>query len=233
MITSKNICFIFARGGSQGLVNKNIRPFAGKSLLEYTINFACALEFVDKVFVSTENDDIKKISKSQSVSVIERPEVLASNEVNEIDAWKHAINWVRKNEGDFENFLSLPCTAPLRTKENVYSCFRKISNTKPFIVSVTPAKFNPFFNLVKKDSFDSSITLVNQARYHRRQDAPQIFAITPISYIAKPDEIMQREKIWDGKVFGVEVPASNAVDIDDINDFTYAEYLFKKRLSQN
>jgi N-acylneuraminate cytidylyltransferase len=141
--------------------------------------------------------------------------------------------WVRSNEGDFENFLSLPCTAPLRTKENVYSCFKKISNTEPFIVSVTPAKFNPFFNLVKKDSFDSSITLVNQAQYHRRQDAPQIFAITPISYIAKPDEIMQREKIWDGKVFGVEVPASNAVDIDDINDFTYAEYLFKKRLSQN
>ena len=56
MITSKNIWFIFARGGSQGLVNKNIRPFAGKSLLEYTINFACALEFVDKVFVSTENE---------------------------------------------------------------------------------------------------------------------------------------------------------------------------------
>lgn len=78
MATSKNICFIFARGGSQGLVNKNIRPFAGKSLLEYTINFACALEFVDKVFVSTEDDDIKKISKSQSVSVIERPEVLAA-----------------------------------------------------------------------------------------------------------------------------------------------------------
>ena len=60
MVTSKNVCFIFARGGSQGLINKNIRPFAGKSLLEYTIKFACALEFVDKVYVSSENDDIKK-----------------------------------------------------------------------------------------------------------------------------------------------------------------------------
>ena len=88
---------------------------------------------------------------------------------------------------------------------------------------MTRTKYNPFFNLVKRDKQDSSINLLSPSKITRRQDAPEIFCITPIAYIAKQEEIIQRKNFWDGKIVGVEVPSDIAIDIDDLNDFLLAE----------
>ena len=92
--------------------------------------------------------------------VITRPEELASDNANEFDAWKHAISWVIDNVGYFDNFISLPCTAPLRTKLRFPNVLRRL-NKNSFVVSVTKTKYNPFFNLVERDKQDSSINLLS------------------------------------------------------------------------
>ena len=73
---------------------------------------------------------------------------------------------------------------------------------------------------VKKNLEDRSISLISPSNFNRRQDAPDIFCITPVAYIAKQEEIIKRKSLWDGKIVGVEVPPEIATDIDDINDFT-------------
>ena len=223
MRTTKTYCFIFARAGSKGLPNKNVQLLAGKPLLSYPIHLAKTLPFIDKIFVSTDSSEAMSIAKKNNVTVIPRPEELASDNANEFDAWKHAILWVTDNVGHFDNFISLPCTAPLRTKSSVSQCFEKFNQKNPFVVSVTKTKYNPFFNLVKKDKQDSSINLLSPSKITRRQDAPEIFCITPIAYIAKQEEIIQRKNFWDGKIVGVEVSSEIAIDIDDLNDFLLAE----------
>ena len=223
MRTTKTYCFIFVRAGSKGLPNKNVRLLAGKPLLSYPIHLAKTLPFIDKIFVSTDSSEAMNIAKRNNVAVIPRPEELASDNANEFDAWKHAISWVIDNVGHFDNFISLPCTAPLRTKNSVSQCFEIFNQKNLFVVSVTKTKYNPFFNLVKKDIQDSSINLLSPSKITRRQDAPEIFCITPIAYIAKQEEIIQRKNFWDGKIVGVEVPSDIATDIDDLNDFLLAE----------
>ena len=223
MRTTKTYCFIFARAGSKGLPNKNVRLLAGKPLLSYPIHLAKTLPFIEKIFVSTDSSDAMDIAKKNDVIVIPRPEELASDNANEFGAWKHAIKWVIDNVGHFDNFVSLPCTAPLRTKTSVSQCFETFNHKNSFVVSVTRTKYNPFFNLVKRDKQDSSINLLSPSKITRRQDAPEIFCITPIAYIAKQEEIMQRKNFWDGKIVGVEVPSDIATDIDDLNDFLLAE----------
>ena len=223
MRTTKTYCFIFARAGSKGLPNKNIRLLGGKPLLSYPIHLAKTLPFIDKIFVSTDSPEAMDIAKENNVIVIPRPDELASDYANEFDAWKHAISWVIDNIGHFDNFISLPCTAPLRTKASVSHCFETFKQKNLFVVSVTKTKYNPFFNLVERDKQDSSINLFSPSKITRRQDAPEIFCITPIAYIAKREEIMQRKNFWDGKIVGVEVSPDIATDIDDLNDFLLAE----------
>ena len=223
MRTTKTYCFIFVRAGSKGLPNKNVRLLAGKPLLSYPIHLAKTLSFIDKIFVSTDSSEAMNIAKKNNVTVITRPEELASDNANEFDAWKHAISWVIDNVGYFDNFISLPCTAPLRTKSSVSQCFETFNQKNSFVVSVTKTKYNPFFNLVRRDKQDSSINLLSPSKITRRQDAPEIFCITPIAYIAKQEEIIQRKNFWDGKIVGVEVSSDIATDIDDLNDFLLAE----------
>ena len=88
---------------------------------------------------------------------------------------------------------------------------------------MTKTKYNPFFNLVKRDKQDNSIKLLSSSKITRRQAAPEIFCITPIAYIAKQEEIIQRKNYSDGKIVGVEVSSDIATDIDDLNDFLLAE----------
>ena len=61
----KIFAFIFARGGSKGLKNKNVKLFSGKPLLSHSINFAKKLNFIDKIFVSSENKKILNIAKKK------------------------------------------------------------------------------------------------------------------------------------------------------------------------
>ena len=229
MKTTKSYCFIFARAGSKGLPNKNVRLLAGKPLLSYPIHLAKTLPFVDKIFVSTDCFKAMDIAKKSNVTVIPRPEELASDNANEFDAWKHAISWVIDNVGRFDNFISLPCTAPLRTKTSVSQCFNTFNQKNRFVVSVTKTKYSPFFNLVKRNEQDSSINLLSPSKITRRQDSPEIFCITPIAYIAKQEEIMQRKNFWDGKIVGVEVSSDIATDIDDLNDFLFAEAVIENQ----
>ena len=54
----KTFAFVFARGGSKGVPRKNIRKLAGKPLLAHSIELALKISTVEKVFVSTDDDDI-------------------------------------------------------------------------------------------------------------------------------------------------------------------------------
>ena len=108
----KNIAFIFARGGSKGIKNKNILKFDDKPLIAHTIESAIMSQLFDDVVVSTDDDQIAEISTSYGASVpFIRPAKLASDNSNELLSWKHAI---QNYENEISRFISLPCTSPLR-----------------------------------------------------------------------------------------------------------------------
>jgi N-acylneuraminate cytidylyltransferase len=178
--------FIFARGGSKGLPGKNVKSLLGKPLIQYSIEVALQTSGIDKVFVSTDDDEIAKVSSSIGAIVIDRPVELAQDDSPEWQAWRHAINWVREQYGDFEEFISLPATSPLRSVKDVESAIYKRSDIGADIcIAITPAGRSPYFNMVKKSS-NNLIELVNKPAnsISRRQDAPEVFDITTVVYVA-------------------------------------------------
>jgi CMP-N-acetylneuraminic acid synthetase len=217
--------FIFARGGSKGLPGKNIKPLLGKPLIQYSIEVTLQTSGIDKVFVSTDDDDIAKVSRSNGAIVIDRPIELAQDDSPEWQAWKHAISWVREQYGDFEEFVSLPATSPLRSVKDVEAAIFKRSNIGADIcIAITPASRSPYFNMVK-ESGNNLIELVNKPinSISRRQDALKVFDITTVVYVASVEFIMNNNNIFDGRVTSVEIPKHRAIDIDDIYDFKFAE----------
>ena len=226
--------FIFARGGSKGIPGKNIKPLQGKPLIQYSIEVALQTSGINNVFVSTDDADIAKVSRSNGAIVIDRPIELAQDDSPEWQAWKHAISWVRKQYGDFEEFISLPATSPLRSVKDVESAVLRRSNIGADIcIAITPASRSPYFNMVKQLG-NNLIELVNKRTnsISRRQDAPEVFDITTVVYVANVEFIMSHDNIFDGVVTSVVVPRHRAVDIDDMYDFNFAESILNNTFSE-
>lgn len=221
----KNFAFIFARGGSKGLPGKNIKKLLDKPLICYSIDSALASTSISEVFVSTDDASIASIAQERGATIITRPKELASDDAPEWLAWRHAIQWVTEEYGDFDKFISLPATSPLRSVDDIELAIKKLDNTHADIcIAVTPANRSPYFNMVTRNREDEvELVITPKTDVTRRQDAPEVFDITTVVYVSTPDFINNNYGLFSGKVVTIEVPKDRAVDIDDIYDFKLAE----------
>ncbi len=226
----KTFCYIFARGGSKGLPGKNIKKLLNKPLISYSIKIAKSINEIDKCFVSTDCEEIAKISESNGAIVIKRPKELSQDNSPEWKAWEHAINWTYERYGTFTKFLSLPATAPLRSKNDVVKCLNALKSDRDVIITMTEASRNPWFNMVKrKDNQYIELVLTSKNTISRRQDAPEVYDLTTVAYVLNPEFILNNDSIWDGKVKGISVPKERAIDIDNEFDFKVAEMLLEEK----
>ena len=229
----RNFAFIFARGGSKGLPKKNVKLLAGKPLIQYSIDIAKAVDSIEKVFVSTEDKEIAKIAEMAGAEIIVRPEELASDTSPEWLSWKHAIDFVEKKYGEFDNFISLPATSPLRSVEDVKAAIKQKNDIESDIcISVTEASRSPYFNMITlRENGLATLVCQPETGIARRQDAPTVYDITTVVYVASPTFIVNSNGLFEGAVTAVEVPKERAVDIDDIFDFKLAEIIVEGQLN--
>ena len=220
--------FVFARGGSKGVPGKNIRDLAGKPLLAHALHVASQVTEIERVFVSTDSSDIADVAEHFGATVILRPPELAQDDSPEWLAWRHAINLARTEVGNFQRFVSLPATAPLRIAEDVTQCLNMLDRNTDVVLTMTPAQRSPWFNMVKEDASGCLSLLVEGNKIVRRQDAPVGYDLTTVAYVSRPEFILEKERIWDGRVRGVVVPQERAIDIDTELDFVVADFLMHK-----
>jgi CMP-N-acetylneuraminic acid synthetase len=228
----KTYAFIFARGGSKGVPRKNIRKIQGLPLIVHSIKIAKKIEMIDKIYVSTEDSEISAIAYKYGACVIPRPENLAQDNTSEWKAWSHAINWL-ESKGDFcDIFISLPATSPLRSEEDISKCLASIDNGTDIVVGITESTRSPWFNMVRKDNNDFiDIVMKDKNSYTRRQQGPEIFDLTTVAYVCRPDFIKKSSGIFNGRVKGVNIPPERSLDIDTELDFEIAKFLMNKKLS--
>lgn len=231
MINKKIYAVIFARGGSKGIKNKNIKLFCGKPLISYSINSALKNKFISKVFVSTDSNKIKYISKKYGAEVpFLRPKKLSGDNSKEWHAWQHIVRYFKKIKDVPDIFISLPATSPLRNENDINECIKKfISNIRSdVLLTVTKSNRNPYFNMVKlkKNNF-LEIVIKNKKHIANRQSAPKVYDVATLAYVSTPEYIMKSKKMFDGNVDFYEVSKVRSIDIDSKLDFDIAQYLYK------
>jgi N-acylneuraminate cytidylyltransferase len=226
------IALIFARGGSKGLPNKNIKNLLGKPLLGRAIEQAKAVRRITRVVVSTDSDEIAKIALDYGAEILfKRPKELALDNSPEWHSWQHALREIEKIEGILpEVMISIPTTAPMRSILDIENCLDEFEKGGADIVfGITPSHSNPYFNMVSiKD--DNFVSLVMQSKEGivRRQDSPVVYDITTVAYVANSKFVLNHHRMFDGHCRGVYIPQDRSLDIDTELDFLMAEFLMAK-----
>lgn len=232
---------IFARGGSKGVPRKNIREVGGKPLIAWSIACALRSRSVGRVVVSTDDAEIADIARRHGAETpFIRPAELATDAAPELLAWRHAIETLRALEGDdarINPFISTPATSPLRAPEDVdaavdaFLALREAGRSPDLMLTVTPAQRHPAFNMVV-DGADGWVRLAQTAADGaptRRQDAPPLYDVSTLVYVADPDYLLTTPSLLAGRVARVVAPQERALDIDTEFDLHLADLLMSTR----
>ncbi|MBU1344866.1 MAG: acylneuraminate cytidylyltransferase family protein [Proteobacteria bacterium] len=223
--------FIFARGGSKGVKNKNIRLVAGKPLIHYAVETAKKSRFIDRIIVSTDNKDIERSALAAGAEVpFLRPAELASDTSPEWLSWQHAVRTVKDEGHGFDIFVSIPATSPLRAVEDIDNCIQALveDDDADGVITVCKAARHPSFNMIVRD--DNGFAALAMPELHgisRRQDVSPMYDITTVAYAARPEFILTASSLFEGKIKAVVVPRERSLDIDTEFDLTMAELMIK------
>jgi N-acylneuraminate cytidylyltransferase len=227
MLTKKIIAIIPARGGSKGLPRKNIKLFNGKPLIAYTIEVALASEYIERIFVSTNDKEIADISRKYKAEVIMRPDDISKDNSLRKDAIKHVIKTL-KTEMKYspEIIVYLQPTSPLRTVKDLDSALEMyLNNDCDSVVSVCESKDSPYWSLIVKHKYIEPLFGWEYFTNMRRQDLPTTFILNGAIYITSVIRFLENNNLFSRKTLPYKMPIGRSVDIDDEFDFKLAEWL--------
>jgi len=126
----KSLGVILARGGSKGVPRKNIINLRGKPILAYTIEAAQSSKSLDHVVVSTEEEEIEKISKDYGAEVIMRPTEYATDTAPMELSLRHAVNTMKEKGMKIDIVVSLYACIPIRKQGIIDSTIEKLISTE-------------------------------------------------------------------------------------------------------
>ena len=220
---NKIIAIIPARGGSKGIPRKNIGLLAGKPLIAYTTEAALKSSYIDRVIVSTENEEIAEISKRYGAEVTYRADELGEDDVPLDPVIFHAVNSIEKKENiKYDFVLTIQPTSPLLTTETINKTIEIMLNEDyDTLISVKDATH---LYWTKKDG--CFIPLYKERK--NRQYLDPIYKETGAILISKRKTITENSRIGT-KVFLFEIPKEESIDIDAYQDWWIAENLVKKQ----
>ncbi len=222
---SKTIAIIPARGGSKRLPGKNILPLGGKPLIAHSIEFARKHSFIDEVYVSTDDAEIKKVTLKFRAKIIDRPAAISGDFEPTITALQHVLEVV---EAKVENVVLLQATNPLRPEfllNEAFEIFKKNNLESLFTVSRDEHKLGKIE--------DGKFVAFNYKPGQRSQDLEPLYFENGLLYIAKASLIQEGILMNENSFPMVVNHPFTKVDIDTQEDFEYAEYLHNKFIIHN
>ena len=224
------IATICARGGSKGLPGKNLRPLAGRPLIVHAIEQARACPALQGIYVSTDDPAIAAVAREAGAQVpYLRPAGLATDDAPKLPAIEHLVARLEQDGLAVGTVVDLQPTSPLRTAADIEAALA-LRDDADLVVSVTEPSHNPYYTLAEADA-QGWLHLSKPARFARRQDAPPVWGLNGAIYVwrrpALPRAIEQG--FWSVRVRAFPMPRERSVDIDDLADFEYAEWLLQRR----
>ena len=215
------VAIIIARGGSKSIPRKNVLPLHGKPLIVWPITLAKSVKEIDRVIVSTDDDEIMKVAKKYGAEIpFKRPVELAQDETPTLPVLQHCIRYLEDKENYKPNIiLLLYPTAPFLKKERVKQAIKLFEKTKcNSVISVT--KDLGHFWEEKKNSYKR----LYPKKLANRQYCRPLYREDGAIYFSHRDVLMKKNKIVDDKnVQFIIMGKDENIDIDYPEDFKKAQ----------
>ncbi len=209
---------IAVRSGSVRVINKNLCPFAGSSLLEIKINQLKRIKLLDGIIVNSNDDEMLSLAQSLGCEVVKRDEYYASNTVSMSEVYKNMAENSNTNTIAYINV-----TNPLLTDKTIIEAIETYYNKKSLFDSLNSAHLIKEFMF--KDGIPLNYDLLNQPR---SQDLPEIAALNFAINILGRDTMIKCKNVVGTKPNIYIITEEEATDIDTHLDFEVAEILYRK-----
>lgn len=219
------LAVIPARGGSQGVPLKNIRSLGGKPLLSWTTTQAKAVDELDLVIVSTDNEAIKRVAEAEGVRVVDRPAALATATASTESALLHALDALALDgEPAFDYVGVLEPTSPFRRPTSILACMQRIIEGNGDSLMTVRETRNVYGRLQ-----DGYFRPIIPGQQRRRQDREPIYVESSTIYFARTDWLRRTGSLVANDWLAVVVDEHEGFDINTLEDFRVAEALLDQR----
>lgn len=219
-----------ARGGSKGLPNKNLRELGGQSLLARTAAAARDSRSLVRTVLSTDDPAIAAAGRALGLDVpFLRPAALAADETPMLPVLRHAAESLAREGFHTDVVVLLQPTSPFRRAEHIDAAVDLLASSgADSVVSVVevPHQFSPVSVLTLAGGRVQPY--IPGPLVTRRQDKPRVYARNGPAVLAVRASVLERGTLYGDDCRPLIMTADDSVDIDDLHDFDYAEFLLNR-----
>ena len=221
-----------ARGGSKGVPGKNVRPLAGRTLLDYTAAAARDSGVIERLVLSTDSDEIADAGRRAGIEVpFMRPQALAQDDTPMLPVIEHAVDALSQAGWTPDIIVLLQPTSPLRRGTHVRDAVTLLSESgADSVVTVVelPRHLSPDY-VMRIDEGVLRPFLPEGARVTRRQDARPAFVRDGTVYACRRSTLEQHRSIYGDDCRPLIVDPAESLSIDSPADWAAAERILAGR----
>ena len=222
-----------ARGGSKGIPGKNIKNLGNKPLLQYTFESAKRSRFLNRVILSSDNQEIISVAEKLDLEIpFIRPKELARDETPSIDVIIHALHHFQQEDINFDAVCLLQPTTPFRKEDLIDQAIEKFENGNfDSLVSVrkVPDEFNPHWIFEEKNG-SLHLATGEKEMIPRRQDLPTAYFRDGAVYLTKTEIIINQHSLYGQNIGFIENEEGDHVNLDSLQDWKKAEAILKNKI---
>lgn len=227
------LAVIPARGGSKRIPRKNIKLFCGKPMIAWSIDAAVECKCFDRIFVSTDDEEIAEISRRHGADVpFVRPPELSDDHTGTIPVVAHAIRWQQQNGEPPAEVCCIYATAPFILASDLRHGLEVMVTTgSDYAFSATTYAF-PIQRAIRLNS-ENRVEMFNPEHFNTRsQDLETAFHDAGQFYWGNSEAWLAGKPIFGPESTAVILPRHSVQDIDTSEDWICAEWLFRAMRQQ-
>ena len=217
------LAIIPARGGSKRLPRKNILNLSGKPLIVWSIEAGLKSSCIDKVVVSSDDDEILDIANQHKAHAFKRSAEFASDTATSFDAAKHTIDNLER----YDYIALLQPTSPLRNEKHIDKAIELLAEKEAdAVISVCEMDGSPLWSNTLDDNLSMSKFLRNEVLNKRSQDLEKYYRLNGAIYICKTDKLLEEKSFFlKDNIYAFKMDRECSIDIDEEIDFKIANAL--------
>lgn len=231
----KVLGLIPARGGSKGIIRKNVRLLCGKPLLAYTAETALAAKKITRLVLSTDDAEIAVVGRDFGLETpFLRPTDLAKDTTPTLPVVQHALTFLHETGEDFDAVCLLQPTNPLRRVEDIDRCIELLEATEKAssVISVlpVPSHFNPKWVYWRDSEGRLILATGDREPVARRQDLPPAFYRDGSIYVTRTKTILNQNSLYGSNVCGYAINPEFSANLDTEEDWVAVEKKMSEQL---
>ena len=222
----KILAIIPARGGSKRLPRKNILPLADKPLIAYSIDATKGSKYIDRVVVSSDDDEILSVAKEYGAEIFKRDSSLAQDTTKSIDV---VIDVVEQLIG-YDFVILLQPTSPLRDLDDIDGAIEQyFTKDATSLIAVCENEHSPLWSNTLDESLSMDNFLDDKYNNSRGQDLPTYYRINGAFYMSSVESVLKKKTFFiKENIYAYKMSQEHSIDIDTKLDFLIAQTILKE-----